>query len=117
MNYFDFLGLTSLFLKSTLFPSFVDKNVVLSHELDPTARYNSFLIRTIIDDILFLNRLPELDSGFFGRLELMCSENQYADEWIPVFISLLEMLRDTVHVRLRRKLFFKIFMIIFFIGE
>jgi hypothetical protein len=29
----------------------------------------------------------------------MCSENQYADEWIPVFISLLEVTRDTVHVK------------------
>jgi hypothetical protein len=28
----------------------------------------------------------------------MCSENQYADEWIPVFISLLEASRDTIHV-------------------
>ena len=39
------------------------------------------------------NRLPELDSAFLGRLELMCSENQLADEWIPVFIALLEATR------------------------
>ncbi|CAF4734426.1 unnamed protein product, partial [Rotaria magnacalcarata] len=48
--------------------------------------------------LLSLNRLPELDSAFFGRLEQMCSENQYADEWIPVFIALLEAIRDTVQV-------------------
>jgi hypothetical protein len=45
-----------------------------------------------------LNRLPELDSAFWGRLEIMCSENQFADEWIPVFIALLEVTRDTIHV-------------------
>jgi hypothetical protein len=28
----------------------------------------------------------------------MCSENQYADEWIPVFISLLEVTRETIHI-------------------
>lgn len=55
------------------------------------------------DLILLINRLPELDSGFFGRLETLCSENQYADEWIPVFISLLEVVRETIRVRIRRK--------------
>jgi len=29
---------------------------------------------------------------------MMCSENQSADEWIPVFISLLEVTRETIHV-------------------
>lgn len=32
-------GLTKLFLESNLFPTFVDKNVILPYELDPTARY------------------------------------------------------------------------------
>ncbi len=48
--------------------------------------------------LFLLNRLPELDSAFWGRLEIMCSENQFADEWIPVFIALLEVTRDTIHV-------------------
>ncbi|CAF1971934.1 unnamed protein product [Rotaria magnacalcarata] len=73
-------SLTILFIESALFPLFVDKNAIVPNELDPTAR------------------LPELDSAFFGRLEQMCSENQYADEWIPVFIALLEAIRDTVQV-------------------
>ncbi|CAF0771141.1 unnamed protein product [Rotaria sordida] len=73
-------NLTILFLDSSLFPSFVDKNTIVSNELDPTAR------------------LPELDSAFWGRLEIMCSENQYADEWIPVFIALLEVTRDIVDI-------------------
>ena len=47
---------------------------------------------------MFDNRLPELDSAFLGRLESMCSENQYADEWIPVFISLIEVTRDTIPI-------------------
>ena len=32
------LDLTNLFLDSDLFPSFVDKNLIVSQELDPTAR-------------------------------------------------------------------------------
>lgn len=68
----------------------------------------SFVI-IITDHILLTNRLPELDSGFFGRLETLCSENQYADEWIPVFISLLEVLRETIGVCIRRKRFSKRF--------
>jgi len=55
------------------------------------------------------NRLPELDSAFWGRLEIMCSENQSADEWIPVFISLLEVTRDTIHVIKKLKQKKKIF--------
>jgi hypothetical protein len=35
----------------------------------------------------------------------MCSENQSADEWIPVFISLLEVTRDTIHVIKKKKIF------------
>ncbi|CAF3615712.1 unnamed protein product [Rotaria socialis] len=73
-------SLTILFLESALFPSFADKNAIVPNELDPTAR------------------LPDVDSAFFGRLEQMCSENQYADEWIPVFIALLEATRDTVQI-------------------
>ncbi|CAF4274930.1 unnamed protein product, partial [Adineta steineri] len=71
-------NLTILFIDSDLFPTFIDKNVIVSNELDPAAR------------------LPELDSAFLGRLEIMCSENQLADEWIPVFIKLLEVTRDTI---------------------
>ena len=48
--------------------------------------------------LFFPNRLPELDSAFWGRLEMLCGENQYADEWIPVFLALLEMTRETIHV-------------------
>ncbi|CAF3732668.1 unnamed protein product [Adineta steineri] len=73
-------NLTILFIDSDLFPTFIDKNVIVSNELDPAAR------------------LPELDSAFLGRLEIMCSENQLADEWIPVFIKLLEVTRDTIHI-------------------
>ena len=67
------------------------------------------LVSIMLDRILLINRLPELDSGFFGRLETLCSENQYADEWIPVFISLLEVLRETIRVCIRRKKFPKRF--------
>ncbi|CAF1551321.1 unnamed protein product, partial [Adineta ricciae] len=73
-------SLTILFLDSDLFPSFVDKTAIVPSELDPSAR------------------LPELDSAYWGRLEILCSENQYADEWIPVFLALLDVTRETIHV-------------------
>jgi hypothetical protein len=33
-----FVDLTILFIDSDLFPLFIDKNTIISHELDPTAR-------------------------------------------------------------------------------
>lgn len=46
----------------------------------------------------FLCRLPELDGALWARLELMCSENQYVDEWLPVFLTLIEVTRETIKV-------------------
>jgi len=71
-------NLTTLFISSTLFPSFFDKNSVVPDELDPTIR------------------LPELDGALLGRLELMSSENQSVDEWLPVFLTLLDVTQATI---------------------
>ena len=77
--------LTTIFIGSDLFPVFVDKNEPIPIVLDSNVR------------------LPELESPFLARLELLCTENEHVDEWLPVFLSLLDVIRETVPVRILKK--------------